>query len=206
MALDGGADGIVAPYVESVNDVREIVGAVHFRPIKGRQLRDFLSGAREPATETRDFLGRFNRHHYAIIGIESMAAYENLDALIGVKGVDGVFLGPHDLSVSLEAPEQWDNPALHRVIEDIIVRCRAANIGVGVHLSSTIFTLDQVRRLVALGMNWILDGADVTLALGELKQRRLALCGEPASAPPSDGNEISSCIFPAGDSDGRNGS
>ena len=206
MALDGGADGIVAPYVESVNDVREIVGAVHYRPIKGRQLRDFLSGAREPATETRDFLRRFNRHHYAIIGIESMAAYENLDALIGVKGVDGVFLGPHDLSVSLEAPEQWDNPALHRVIEDIIVRCRAANIGVGVHLSSAIFTLDQVRRLVALGMNWILDGADVTLALGELKQRRLALCGEPETAPHCGDIEISSCIIPARASDGRNGS
>jgi 4-hydroxy-2-oxoheptanedioate aldolase len=115
-----------------------------------------------------------------------------------------VFLGPHDLSVSLEAPEQWDNPALHRVIEDIIVRCRAANIGVGVHLSPAIFTLDQVRRLVALGMNWILDGADVTLAQGELKQRRRVLCGEPETAPDCGDIEISSCILPTGASDGRN--
>ena len=49
-ALDAGADGIVAPYVESVDEVRGLVGAVHYRPIKGRQLRDFLSGARQPAT------------------------------------------------------------------------------------------------------------------------------------------------------------
>ena len=92
------------------------------------------------------------------------------------------------------------------MIEDIIVRCRAANIGVGVHLSSAIFTLDQVRGLVALGMNWILDGADVTLALGELKQRRLALCGEPETAPHCGDIEISSCIIPARASDRRNGS
>lgn len=131
MAVDGGADGIVAPYVETAEEVRAMVGAVHYRPIKGRQLHDFLNGVREPASATRDFLRRFNLHRYVIIGIESVTAYENLDALIGIEGVDGVFIGPHDLSVSLEAPEEWDNPALHHIFEDTIVRCRAAGIGVG---------------------------------------------------------------------------
>ena len=76
-----------------------------------------------------------------------MAAYENLDTLIGLEGVDAVFLGPHDLSVSLEAPEDWDNPALHRLFEDTIVRCRAAGIGVGVHVSPAIFSLERIRQL-----------------------------------------------------------
>ena len=197
MALDGGAEGIVAPYVETADEVRALVGAVHYRPIKGRQLREFLGGTRQPAAATRAFLKRFNRHHYLIIGIESVAAYENLDTLIGLEGVDGVFMGPHDLSVSLEAPEEWDNPALHRLIEDTIVRCRAAGIGVGVHVSPAIFPLERIRRLVSLGMNWILDGADVIHALESLKQRRLALCGE---APPSTVEAAASpaaCIAPA---------
>ncbi len=102
MALDGGAQGIVAPYVETLEEVKEVVGAVHYRPIKGRQLRGILDETQPPPQPTRDFLGRFNRHHYTIIGIESVAAYENLDALIWVPGVDGVFMGPHDLSVSLD--------------------------------------------------------------------------------------------------------
>lgn len=115
MALDAGAEGIVAPYVETLDEVREVVGAVHDRPIKGRQLREFLDGSRQPAKATHEFLRRFNRHHYAIIGIESVAAFENLAALISVPGVDAVCMGPHDLSVSLEAPEQWDHPALLRL-------------------------------------------------------------------------------------------
>ncbi|MEO6875309.1 MAG: aldolase/citrate lyase family protein [Opitutaceae bacterium] len=197
MAIDGGADGIVAPYVESVEEVRALVGAVHYRPVKGRQLRDFLAGTRQPAAATRDFLKRFNRQQYLIIGIESVAAYENLDDLISVEGVDGVFMGPHDLSVSLEAPEDWNNPALHRLIEDTIVRCRAAGIGVGVHVSPAVFPLERIRHLVSLGMNWILDGADVILALESLKQRRVALCGKVPPVADHAANSPASCINPS---------
>ena len=174
-ALDAGAQGIVAPYVETVEQVSEVIGAVHYRPIKGRQLDDFLSGRKTPTQKTTEFLSRFNRDHYAIIGIESVAAYENLDALISVPGVDGVFMGPHDLSVSLEAPEEWGNPALFRLMEDTVVRCRAAGIGVGVHLPPGTFSTKQAQHLIAAGMNWILDGADVAWALHSLRERRSQL-------------------------------
>jgi len=198
MALDGGAEGIVVPYVETVEEVQAIVGAVHYRPIKGRQLRDFQSGARTPQELTRHFLRRFNRNHYVIIGIESVAAYENLDALIGLEGVDGVFMGPHDLSVSLEVPEQWDHPALQQLVEDTIIRCRAAGVGVGIHLSAAIFLPDQIQRLISLGMNWILDAADVTLTRQALQERRALFCGEKrnrrGSAIPS---ELASCLAQA---------
>jgi 4-hydroxy-2-oxoheptanedioate aldolase len=197
MALDGGADGIVVPYVETVEEVRAMVGAVHYRPIKGRQLREFLGGVRQLPPVMRDFLRRFNRHQYVIIGIESVAAFENLDALIGVEGVDGVFMGPHDLSVSLEEPEQWDSPALHRLIDATIVRCRAAGIGVGLHLSAALFTDAQVDRMIALGMNWILDAADVTLALQAMKARRRAFVGEGETAAHPDRDAPATCLAPA---------
>jgi 4-hydroxy-2-oxoheptanedioate aldolase len=202
-ALDGGADGIVAPYVETEEEARAMVGAVHYRPIKGRQLREFLTGAREPSGTTRQFLRRFNRHQYVILGIESVAAYENLDALIGIEGVDGVFMGPHDLSVSLEAPEDWSNPALHRLIEDTIVRCRAAGIGVGVHLNTAIFSLEQIKRFIALGMNWILDGADVTLAMHHMQQRRAVLCGTASAKTAAAPRDVSLCIAPAAAASGN---
>jgi 4-hydroxy-2-oxoheptanedioate aldolase len=203
MALDGGADGIVAPYIETPEEVRAIIGAVHYRPIKGRQLREFLGGVRQPNQATRRFLRRFNRHQYVILGIESVAAYENLDALIGIEGVDGVFMGPHDLSVSLEAPEEWSNPALHRTIEDTIVRCRAAHVGVGVHLSTAVFSLDQIKRLIALGMNWILDGADVTLAMHNMQQRRAVLCGAPHGQASPGSCDLSSCAAPSALANGK---
>lgn len=183
-ALDAGAQGIVAPYVETVEQVREVVGGVHYRPIKGKLLKEFFSGGRKPTTKTTEFLKRFNRDNYAIIGIESIPAYERLDELIGVEGVDGVFIGAHDVSVSLEAPEEWENPELHRIIEDIVVRCRAAGVGIGVHMAPHVFPTERARRLMDLGMNWILDGADVAWAVHGMTERRAALGFEPAGSAP----------------------
>lgn len=93
------------------------------------------------------------------------------------------------------APEQWENPALLRLIEDGSVRCRAAGRGVGVHLSP-VFSTEQTRRSVSLGMNWILDGADVIFALHGLRQRRAELCGDAPETPRAATNEVSSCIAP----------
>lgn len=170
-ALDGGAEGIVVPYVETVEQVRQAVGAVKYRPIKGKLLDDFLAGRREPAQKTRDFLDRFNREHYLIIGIESVAAYEDLDRLISVPGVDGVFVGPHDLTVSMEIPEEFEHPDFVRVVDDIVMRCRDAGLGVGVHLSQMVAQDDRFRALLDKGMNWVLYGADIALLVSEMRRR-----------------------------------
>jgi len=195
-ALDAGAEGIVAPYVETTEQVRELVGAVHYRPMKGRLLEEFLSGARKPTRKTVAFLRRFNRHNYLIIGVESVPAFQNLDELIGVPGVDGVFIGPHDLSVSLEAPEEWNNPELSRTIEEIVVRCRAAGVGVGVHSRADVSNIEQLRHLISRGMNWILDSADVAWAAAVLRERRTLLgAGTSVATGPAEA-EVASCIAP----------
>ena len=171
MALDGGAQGIVAPYLETVEEAVEMVGAVKYRPIKGRLLRQFLSGERAPAPVTIDFLNRFNRDNYLIIGVESVAAYENLDGLLAVRGVDGVFVGPHDLTVSMEMPEEYGHPDFRRVVSDICRRCRAAGVGFGIHYSQTVAPDEWFTDLMREGMNWILYGADVSLLRTEMEAR-----------------------------------
>lgn len=194
-ALDAGAQGIVAPYVETIEQVHDVVGAVHYRPIKGRLLKEFISGTRKPSAKTTEFLNRFNRHHYTIIGIESVEAIENLEELIGVDGVDGVFIGPHDVSVSMELPEEWGDPKFHEMLEQVVVRCRKLDVGVGVHMPPHIFTNDRAKRLMSLGMNWILDGADVAWAIHGMKQRREALGFGPATAPTAGDGEVASCLI-----------
>jgi len=168
MALDGGAQGIVAPYVETVEEVAALVGAVKYRPIKGQFMRDILDKKRLPSQKTIDFLNRFNRDNYVIIGIESVTAYERLDDLLAVPGVDGVFMGAHDLSVSLEQPEEWDSIELKLLMLDVIRRCRAAGVGVGVHIPPTVFSQDYINELLDAGMNWVLYGADIVTVMQHL--------------------------------------
>jgi 4-hydroxy-2-oxoheptanedioate aldolase len=177
----------VAPYVETVEQAQAVAAAAHYRPIKGKVLADMLAGDRKPSPKTTAFLERFNQHNYAIIGVESVPGYENLDALIKVEGVDGVFIGPHDVTVSMETPEEYDNPAFLRLLEDVIRRCRAAGVGVGVHVSPIAFASEQVRRFMDLGMNWILDGADVVWAAQAMQSRReeLGVGPPPEATDPS---------------------
>jgi 4-hydroxy-2-oxoheptanedioate aldolase len=92
-----------------------------------------------------------------IIGIESVEAINQLESLISIEGVDGVFWGPHDITCSMGIPEEYDNPEFIDVIVDVIRRCRAHGRGVGIHMDST---LDMCKPFFEAGMNFILNGAD----------------------------------------------
>lgn len=177
MYLDGGAEGIVVPYVETVDQVQRAVGAVKYRPVKGRLLDDVLRDGRSLPPKTRDFLDRFNRDRYLIVGIESVKAMENLEDLIAVEGVDGVFLGPHDITVSMGIPEEYQNPAFVSAIEDVIRRCRRASVGVGLH--TNLIQLDRaiLHRYLHAGMNWLINGADVTLMRDTMNSQLRVLRG-----------------------------
>lgn len=199
MAMDGGADGIVVPYIETVDEVRRAVGAVKHRPIKGALLREVLSGERELPTTTRHFLESFNRNNYLIIGVESVPAIEALDELIAVEGVDGVFLGPHDITVSMGIPTEYENPLFIDTLEDVIRRCRAAGVGVGLHYQLLRLPPQTLSRLLDAGMNWIINGADIVVMCDEMNQqlRRLRAMGQDAprhAAPTGNGRAVQSCI------------
>jgi 4-hydroxy-2-oxoheptanedioate aldolase len=168
MALDGGAQGIVAPYVETVDQVRALVGAVKYRPLKGLRLAELLDGRRELDRGMIDYLHGFNRDNYLIIGIESVPAYENLEALIDQPGVDGVFVGPHDMTVSMGIPEQYEHPDFIALIHDVIDRSRTVGKGVGIHFNQRTagdaVYLDLMRR----GMNIVFYGADIVAMVQQM--------------------------------------
>jgi 2-keto-3-deoxy-L-rhamnonate aldolase RhmA len=158
MALDGGAQGIVVPYVETVEEIKALVGAVHYRPIKGEILRGILDGSIKPNEKLQTFWNRFNRHHYLIIGIESVPAIRRLEELVTIEGVDGVFLGPHDISCSMGIPEEYDNPQFIRTVTDIIQRCRRVGVGVGIQAD---LAAASSKPFLDAGMNFMFHFADV---------------------------------------------
>ncbi len=205
MATDAGAEGIVVPYVESESQVRELVGAVRYRPIKGKKLQQVISGECCLPAKTQAFVDHFNRQNYLIIGVESVEAIEQLDTLInidGVDGVDGVFLGPHDITVSMDIPEEYDNPKFIEVIEDVCQRCHKANVGVGLHTMYLDMKRANLQRLLNAGMNLLINSADISLMKNtmndHLRQLR-EMTGDGPWMPTHDvvGSSTQSCIAPA---------
>jgi 2-keto-3-deoxy-L-rhamnonate aldolase RhmA len=160
MVLDGGAQGIVAPYVESAEEVRMLVGAVKYRPLKGKKLQGVLAGETILESALADYLAQYNQHNSLIVNIESQPALDALDEILAVPGLDGVFVGPHDLTTSLGIAEGYDHPDYITAVDEIIRKCRAHGIGVGAHVMYPGGTPQEIRW-AKLGANLIIHWADI---------------------------------------------
>ena len=159
MVLDGGAAGVIAPYVETVEQVQALRGAVKFRPIKGQKLQQMLEGAGiEP--ELTSYMDDAGKNRLLIVNIESVPAIEALDDILAVPDLDGVLIGPHDLSCSLGVPEQYDHPTFMNACGTILRKARGAGVGAGIHFSGS---ADQQVHFLKLGVNLLIHSADITL-------------------------------------------
>jgi 4-hydroxy-2-oxoheptanedioate aldolase len=165
--LDAGAQGVVAPYIETVQQVKELVGAVKYRPLKGKRLQKILEDPDSPEPELKRYLENFNRGNLCILNIESIPAVENLENLIAVPGVDAVFIGPHDLSVNMGLPEKYDHPEFERQVKYIIQTCRKRNVAAGIHFSES---PDRQMKWMAEGINIVIHSSDFALFAQKLRQ------------------------------------
>ena len=158
MALDAGAAGVVAPYVETVEQVKALRGAVKLRPIKGERLDAVLDGRARFEPELAAYQEARHGENLLVINIESRPAIERLDALLAVEGVDAALIGPHDLSSNLGIPEQYDAPEFETAVATIIRQARAHGVAAGIH------SWMGVQREIAwaqAGMNFFIHSADI---------------------------------------------
>ncbi|MDH5604548.1 MAG: aldolase/citrate lyase family protein, partial [Cyclobacteriaceae bacterium] len=160
MALDGGASGIMAPYIETVDQVKALVGAVKYRPLKGKVLEDVLGSPDSLSLKMKTYIEERCEGNMLFINIESKPALDNLRELISVPGVDGVVIGPHDLSCSLGVPEEYESALFEREVNNIIKTCRERGMAVGIHLSEG---PEHQVRWVRAGVNMVFHSSDAAL-------------------------------------------
>ena len=166
MVLDGGAEGVVAPYVETPEQVVALRGAAKLRPLKGRRLRDALDGKAELEPELAEYLSARGARCCLIVNIESTPAIEALDEILAVPELDAVLIGPHDLSCSLGIPEQYGHPRFDEAVRTIIAKARAANVGAGIHYWAAV---EQEIAWLRAGLNFLIHDTDVRLFASKLR-------------------------------------
>jgi 2-keto-3-deoxy-L-rhamnonate aldolase RhmA len=105
---------------------------------------------------TRAYLEERNKNNVAIIGIESVAAVENLSNILEVPDIDGIFVGPNDLSISLGFPDQYDRQEYQNTVKHIIDTAGAKGIAVLVHHQ----TPELSSFWISQGARFILHGTD----------------------------------------------
>lgn len=164
--LDGGAAGVVAPYLEKISDIQALRGAVKYRPLKGERLEKVLDG-REVLDETlQTYLGGYAADKLMVVNIESTPAIERLDEILDVPDIDALLIGPHDLSISLGIPEQYQHPTFTKAITTIIDKGRSRSVGVGFHYS---FGIEDAVAWARAGANLIVHSSDYFLVRDALR-------------------------------------
>jgi len=155
--LDIGAQTVLLPYVQNAEEARRAVEATRYAPHGIRGVTG--SGRASRYGRVKDYLRKANDEICVIVQVETREALAELDRIAAVYGVDGVFVGPSDLSASLG---QIGNPAhadVQRAIEDAGRRIRAAGKGAGILTGNE----DEARRYIGWGYNFVAVGVDVVL-------------------------------------------
>lgn len=165
MVLDGGAAGVIAPYVESAHQVNGLRGAVKFRPIKGIRLQEMLDGL-PVESQLAEYLKEAADNRLLIVNVESVPAIKALDEILAVPDLDSVLIGPHDLTCSLGIPEQYEHPDFLAACETIFSKARSAGVGAGIHFWGDV---QQQKRLLDLGANLLIHSGDIMLFQKQLK-------------------------------------
>ncbi len=164
-ALDAGAGAILVPYIEKIEDVYELIGAVKYRPLKGEKLKRILYGKEKPTPELETYLKNHNKNHTLLLNIESPAGVANMEEFFKIQsvdgpGVDGIVLGPHDLSTSYNMPEKYLSKEFLELSCGIIQKARACGVAAGGHNGSR-GTLDLQSAWAKAGANIIMHSSDM---------------------------------------------
>jgi len=107
-ALDFGAEGIIAPMINTAADARAFAAAAKFPPLGERSWGPHRAMTLGGVADMPTYLREANDHVVTLAMIETRTALQNFDAIIGTPGIDGFFLGPSDLSIALSDGKSVD--------------------------------------------------------------------------------------------------
>jgi 4-hydroxy-2-oxoheptanedioate aldolase len=160
--LDLGAQTLIVPMVDTPEQAAELVQACRYPTNDGQGGIRGMAGARASRWgHYSDYYHRANDEVCLIVQAESSTALENLDAIAATPGVDGVFIGPADLSASLGHVGNAAHPQVQAAIEDAIARILKAGKAPG------ILTLDETlaKHYLHLGALFVAVGLDTQILM-----------------------------------------
>lgn len=162
--LDTGVQTLLVPMVESAAQATELVRAMHYPPHGVRGVGSALARASRWNT-IPGYLDQADAQMCLLVQIESCEGLANLDSIVAVKGVDGVFIGPADLSASLGHRGNPGHPEVQKAIEDAIVRIQKAGKAAGILSADPTLA----HRYIALGAAFVAVGVDTTVLMRGLQ-------------------------------------
>lgn len=156
--LDVGAQTLLIPMVQNADEARNAVAATRYPPAGIRGVGSALARASR-WNRIPDYLHQANDAMCVLVQIETREAMSNLASILDVDGIDGVFIGPADLSADMGFAGNPQHPEVQAAIENAIVQIRAAGKAPGILMANEALA----KRYLELGALFVAVGVDTTL-------------------------------------------
>ncbi|TBW59543.1 4-hydroxy-2-oxoheptanedioate aldolase [Marinobacter halodurans] len=181
--LDLGAQTLLVPMVDTAEQAAELVRATRYPPNGIRGVGSALARASR-WNSIAGYLDKADDEICLLLQVETLKGLENLDGIVNTEGVDGVFIGPADLSAAMGHRGNPGHPEVQTAIEDAILRIRGAGKAAG------ILSADEAlaRRYIELGAKFVAVGVDTSLLMKALKSLAARFLGEDDT--PSADNSV----------------
>lgn len=151
--LDAGAQTLLIPMVDNADQAQELVRACRYPPEGKRGVGAALGRASQFA-QIQDYVTTADAQICLLVQVESLAGLAALDDILQIEGIDGVFIGPSDLSTDMGFGGNAEAPEVKAAIKDALERIVAAGKAPGILATTDAPTqryIDQGARFVAVG-------------------------------------------------------
>ncbi len=175
--LDAGAFGLVVPMVNSAEDARAAVANMKYATLGQRS----YGGSRVAPYVEGDYLKWAQENIAVIVMIETMEAVERAEEILSVEGVDGCFIGPSDLALSMGVGLGDIGPGTPH--EEAIQRVLQAGKKVGVAVGKHCYDAEEVNTRIAQGFQFLALASDARFMMKEAQAQFKALRLEGGAAP-----------------------
>jgi 4-hydroxy-2-oxoheptanedioate aldolase len=178
--LEMGVSNLLVPMVETAEQARNLVAAVHYPPLGKRGVGSGL-GRSSRWNSYEDYLATADQGICLVVQVETRAGLANIEQIAAVEGIDGIFVGPADLAASMGYLGQSSHPEVRKAVSDAIASVRRVGKAAGV------LCVDEplARQYMRQGATMIAVGVDTTLLLQAAKGLVRRYLGEEPDAADS---------------------
>lgn len=162
--LDSGAAGVLVPMVNTKADAELAVNMTKYPPLGFRGVG--LARAQGYGENFDEYVKNANQDSLLIVQIEHKDAVANIEEILSVPGIDGTFIGPYDLSLSLGIPGQIRHPDVVAAKKKVREATIARGLVAGVHFVQPSTAAEDCKQAIAEGYRFIAVGTDI-LFLGD---------------------------------------
>ncbi|WP_316977093.1 HpcH/HpaI aldolase family protein [Shumkonia mesophila] len=166
--LDGGAQGVVVPHVNTVEQARQVVENCKYPPIGHRSLTAPMPQLGFRTMPVADAIEALNRNTLVVAMLETPQAVDNADVIAAVEGIDALLIGTNDLAAEMGIPGQFGHARVEAAYAAMIAATRKHGKFAGM---GGVYDHALMEKFIRMGVRLLLGGGDVAFMMAAARTR-----------------------------------